>query len=224
MENELTNPAFPQILYNRSRVFSPLVCRGGYVKNSTVEPEIDSGRTTRLNEPKAASGRTAHWDYTFAFWALRLWLGVRALFVGIQKFAAYKSVAQPLIDPSTGQPDASGVMVNVQVKSYALANYAGIPAALRDKFAHEPLFPKFALVLFDRILGPAFILTGIMLIIGLGTRLSLLVQGLLFIALTVGLVLMDSNDGVAYLGIHIGLVAAAFLLAQHNRFVVLKKW
>ena len=63
-----------------------------------------------------------------------------------------------------------------------------------------------------------------MLIVGLGTRVSLLVQGLLFIALTVGLVLIDANDGVAYLGIHIGLVAAAFLLVQHNRFAVLKKW
>lgn len=164
------------------------------------------------------------WDFTFAFLSLRLWLGVRALFVGIQKFAAYKSVAMPLIDPSTGQPDASGVMVNVSVKSYALGNYAGIPVALRDKFAHDPMFPKFALTLFDKMLGPAFILTGIMLIIGLGTRLSLIVQGLLFIALTVGLVLIDANDGVAYLGIHIGLVAAAFLLAQHNRFAVLKKW
>jgi thiosulfate dehydrogenase [quinone] large subunit len=164
------------------------------------------------------------WDSTFAFLVLRLWLGFRALFVGIQKYAAYKSVAMPLIDPSTGQPDASGVMVNVSVKSYAWANYAGIPVGLRDKFANDPLFPKFALTLFDRMLGPAFILTGIMLIIGLGTRVSLLVQGLLFIALTVGLVLIDSNDGVAYLGIHIGLVAAAFLLVQHNRFAVLKKW
>jgi len=166
----------------------------------------------------------AAWDSTFAFLVLRLWLGFRALFVGIQKYAAYKSVAMPLIDPSTGQPDASGVMVNVSVKSYALANYAGIPVGLRDKFANDPLFPKFALAMFDRMLGPAFILTGIMLIIGLGTRVSLLVQGLLFIALTVGLVLIDSNDGVAYLGIHIGLVAAAFLLVQHNRFAVLKKW
>jgi thiosulfate dehydrogenase [quinone] large subunit len=52
----------------------------------------------------------------------------------------------------------------------------------------------------------------------------LLVQGALFIALTVGLVLIDANDGVAYLGIHIGLVAAAFALAQHNRFAVLQKW
>ena len=168
--------------------------------------------------------RKAAWDFTLAFLSLRLWLGVRALFVGIQKYAAYKSVAMPLIDPSTGQPDASGVMVNVSVKSYALANYAGIPPGLRDKFAHDPVFPKFALTLFDRMLGPAFILTGIMLILGLGTRVSLLVQAVLFIALTVGLVLIDANDGVAYLGIHIGLVAAAFLLARHNRFAVLSRW
>ena len=194
------------------------------MKDSVVEPEIDKGRTTEFSGVKAVSGLKGHWDYTFAFWALRLWLGARALFVGIQKFAAYKAVAMPLIDPSTGQPDASGVMVNVNVKSYALANYAGIPAGLKDKFAHEPLFPKVALVLFDRMLGPAFILTGIMLIVGLGTRLSLLVQASLYIALTVGLVLIDQNDGVAYLGIHIGLVAAAFLLAQHNRFAVLKRW
>jgi len=110
---------------------------------------------TALEEKKTDWAARVHWDYTFAFLALRLWLGVRALFVGINKFAAYKSVAMPLIDPSTGQPDASGVMINVNVKSYALANYAGIPVALRDKFAHEPVFPKFALVAFDRMLGPA---------------------------------------------------------------------
>jgi thiosulfate dehydrogenase [quinone] large subunit len=192
--------------------------------NPAIEPETDRGRETGLDEKKVVSGSMVRWDYTFAFLALRLWLGTRALFVGINKFAAYKSVAMPLIDPSTGQPDASGVMVNVTVKSYALANYAGIPVGLRDKFAHEPLFPKFALAVFDKLLGPAFILTGIMLILGLGTRLSLLAQALLFIALTVGLVLIDANDGVAYLGIHIGLVAGAFLLAQHNKFAVLKKW
>ena len=168
--------------------------------------------------------RKVPWDFTFAFLVLRLWLGVRALLVGIGKFGVYHSVAQPLIDPSTGQPDASGVMINVNIKSYALANYSGIPAALKDKFAHEPLLPKFALVAFDKMLGPAFILTGIMLLIGLGTRVSLLIQALIYIALTVGLVLIDQNDGVAWLGIHIGLVSGALLLAQNNRFAVLKKW
>jgi thiosulfate dehydrogenase [quinone] large subunit len=184
----------------------------------------DRGDMTDLTEITLKPGRKLNWDFTFAFLALRLWLGARALFVGIEKFGAYHSVAMPLIDPQTGQPDASGVMVNVNIKSYALANYAGIPAALRDKFAHQPLLPKFALVAFDKMLGPAFILTGIMLLIGLGTRLSLLAQAALFIALTVGLVMIDQSDGVAWLGIHIGLVAGAFLLAQHNRFVVLKKW
>lgn len=198
--------------------------KGGiFLENTVIQPEIDRGRAA-ATATSLDSGGGVRWDFTFAFWALRLWLGVRALFVGINKFAAYKAVAMPLIDPSTGQPDASGVMINVNVKSYALANYAGIPVALRDRFAHEPLFPKFALTLFDRMLGPAFILTGIMLLIGLGTRISLVAQAALFIALTVGLVLIDQNDGVAYLGIHIGLVAAAFLLARHNRLVVLKKW
>src|SRR5580698_5528214 len=179
---------------------------------------------TDSTEGRLVPSRRVNWDFTFAFLALRLWLGVRALFVGIEKFGAYHSVAVPLMDPTTGQPDPSGVMVNVNVKSYALANYAGIPVALRDKFAQEPLFPKFVLTAFDRMLGPAFILTGIMLLIGLGTRLSLLAQAALFIALTVGLVLIDQNDGVAWLGIHIGLVAGALLLAGHNRFAVLKKW
>jgi len=179
---------------------------------------------TELTEKRPDSGRSVNWDFTFAFLALRFWLGVRALFVGIEKFGAYKSVAMPLLDPTTGQPDASGVMVNVNVKTYALANYAGIPASMASRFAHEPMFPKFVLAAFDRILGPAFILTGIMLLIGLGTRLSLAAQGLLFIALTVGLVLINQDDGVAWLGIHIGLVAAAFLLVQYNRFAVLNKW
>jgi thiosulfate dehydrogenase [quinone] large subunit len=185
---------------------------------------MDREHMTDSTERVPAPARKIQWDFTFAFLVLRLWLGMRALLVGIGKFGVYHSVAMPLIDPATGQPDASGVMINVNIKSYALANYAGIPAALRDKFAHEPLLPKFAVVAFDRILGPAFILTGIMLLIGLGTRLSLLVQALLYIALTVGLVLIDQNDGVAWLGIHVGLVAAALLLAQNNRFAVLKKW
>jgi thiosulfate dehydrogenase [quinone] large subunit len=184
----------------------------------------DRGDMTDSTELKLERSRKVHWDFTYAYLVLRLWLGVRSLLIGIEKFGSYRSVAMPLIDPSTGQPDASGVMVNVNFKSYALANYAGIPAALRDKFAHEPLLPKFALVAFDRMLGPAFVLTGIMLLIGLGTRLSLLGQALLYVALTVGLVLINQPDGVAYLGIHIGLVAAALALAEHNRFAVLKKW
>jgi len=163
-------------------------------------------------------------DYTLAFLVLRGWLAVRAILTGIEKFGVYQSVATPVIDPTTGQPDASGVMVNVNVKHYALANYSGIPAGLKDKFTHEPLLPPPLLAAFDHLLGPALIATGVMLLLGLGTRVSLFVQDLIYIALTVGLILIKQDDGISWLGIHVALVAFALILAKHNKLALLKKW
>ena len=163
-------------------------------------------------------------DYTLAFLVLRGWLAVHAILTGIEKFGAYKTIQQPLLDPATGQPDASGALVDVKVKYYALANYSGIPTGLKGKFAHEALLPQFALTAFDHLLGPALIVTGVMLLLGLGTRVSLFVQGLIYIALTVGLILIKQDDGISWLGIHIALVAFAFMLAKHNKLALLKKW
>ncbi|HUC85692.1 MAG TPA: hypothetical protein VL970_10915 [Candidatus Acidoferrales bacterium] len=167
---------------------------------------------------------TCNCDHTLAFLVLRGWLAVRALLTGIEKFGAYQSVATPVIDPATGQPDASGVMMNVNVKHYAFANYSGIPAGLKSKFAYEPLLPHPLLSLFDHLLGPALIITGLMLLLGLGTRLSLFLQGLIYIALTVGLIIIKQDDGISWLGIHVALVALALVLARYNKLAILKKW
>jgi len=167
---------------------------------------------------------TCNCDFTLAFWVLRLWLATRAILTGLEKFGKYDSVAMPVIDPTTGQPDASGVMHNVNIKHYAFANYSGVPSALKDKFCHEPVLPQFALNAFDHLLGPALLLTGIMLLVGLGTRISLFVQGLIYVALTVGLILIHQDDGISWLGIHIALVAFALTLAKHNKLALLKKW
>jgi len=178
-----------------------------------------------MTENKTDQGQCCgNCDYTLAFWVLRGWLAIRAIFTGIEKFGAYKTVQQPLLDPATGQPDASGAMVELKVKFYSLANYSGVPAGLKGKFANEALLPPFALNLFDHLLGPALIVTGVMLLLGLGTRVSLFVQGLIYIALTVGLVLIHQDDGVSWLGIHIALVAFALVLAKHNKLALLKKW
>ena len=162
-------------------------------------------------------------DYSLAFLVLRVWLAVRAILTGVEKFGAYKTVQQPLLD-ATGQPDASGALVDVKVKYYALGNYSGIPAGLKSKFANEVLLPKFALTAFDHLLGPALIVTGVMLLLGLGTRISLFAQGLIYAALTVGLILIHQDDGVSWLGIHVALVAFALTLAKHNKLALLKKW
>jgi thiosulfate dehydrogenase [quinone] large subunit len=63
-----------------------------------------------------------------------------------------------------------------------------------------------------------------MLLLGLGTRLSLFVQGLIYIALTAGLILIRQDDGISWLGIHIALVAMALMLAKYNKLAILKKW
>lgn len=159
-----------------------------------------------------------------AFLLLRGWLALRAILTGIEKFGAYATVQKPLIDPVTGMEDPSGALVDVKVKVYAFTNYSGIPASLKQKLAGEPLLPKFALVSFDWMLGPILILTGLMLLLGLGTRVSLFLQGLIYIALTAGLILIRQDDGVAWLGIHLALVAMALVLVKHNRFTLLKKW
>lgn len=163
-------------------------------------------------------------DLMLAFLVLRGWLAVRAIMTGVEKFGAFKTIQKPLIDPTTGMEDPSGAMLEVKVKFYAFTNYSGIPAPLKDKFANEPLLPQFALTSFDHLLGPALIATGVMLLLGLGTRLSLFLQGLIYIALTVGLILIRQDDGISWLGIHVALVALALMLAKYNQFALLKKW
>jgi thiosulfate dehydrogenase [quinone] large subunit len=165
-----------------------------------------------------------HCEYTLAFLVLRLWLGLRALLAGIEKYASYKTIQKPLIDPTTGMEDPSGAMVEVKMKFYAATNYSGIPVTLKDKFANEPLLPHFALHPFDVLLGPLLIATGAMLLLGLGTRLSLFLQGIIYTFLMVGLLLIGQQDGIAWLGIHAGLVALALMLAKHNRLSLLRKW
>jgi thiosulfate dehydrogenase [quinone] large subunit len=179
---------------------------------------------TESNENKNPGGGCGCDEKSLAFIILRLWLAVRAILAGIEKFGAYKTIQQPLIDPTTGMEDPSGATIDVKIKFYSMTNYSGIPGPLKDKFVNEPLLPKFALSTFDHLLGPLFIITGIMLLIGLGTRLSLFVQGLIYLALTIGLILIKQEDGVAWLGIHIALVAFALALAKHNRLALLKKW
>ncbi len=181
-----------------------------------------SDSTDKKTGGDAANPCGSNCDYTLAFWVLRLWLAVRALLTGIEKFGGYKSVQVPVIDPKTGQPDPDQV-VELKLKFYALANYSGIPSTLKGKFANEWL-PPFATAAFDKVLGPLLIVTGLMLLVGFATRASLFIMGLIYIALTVGLILIHQDDGISWLGIHVALVALALMLVKHNKFSLLKKW
>ena len=170
------------------------------------------------NPPSLMNGQT------LAFLLLRGWLGIRALIAGLDKYSEAVKAQRPLIDPVTGMQDPSGAMVEYTQKIYGLSHYHGVPQALKDKFALEPLLPSVLLNPFYAALGPLLIILGITLLLGIGTRISLFLQGILYIALTIGLMLINQNDGVAWLGIHTALIAMALVLADNNRLALLRKW
>jgi thiosulfate dehydrogenase [quinone] large subunit len=152
----------------------------------------------------------------------RLWLGVRAVQTGVEKFAGTKAADKAVnID---GSPNEYGLTAGGSIKAYALENYHGVPKALMSKFQEEPLMLKFALPLYDKLLGPALLGLGVLILLGLFYRTSLFLLGLLYISLTWGLILIKQDDGVSWLGVHMILIVAALALAQHNRLSILKKW
>jgi thiosulfate dehydrogenase [quinone] large subunit len=155
----------------------------------------------------------------FAFLTLRLWLGGRALITGLEKYSAKITTQEPLLD-AAGAPDASGAMVEIEKKVYGLSHYHAVPESLQTKLGAEPLLPDFLTKPFYAALGPVLIITGLLLIIGVATRLSLFAMGVLYTSLTVGLILIGQDQGVSWLAIHIGLVAMALNLADDNRFAV----
>jgi thiosulfate dehydrogenase [quinone] large subunit len=77
---------------------------------------------------------------------------------------------------------------------------------------------------YDIVLGPALVILGIMLFVGIGTRISLFLQGLLYCSLTFGLILIRQDGGVAWLAAHMILIAYALTLAKHNKLAVMDKY
>jgi thiosulfate dehydrogenase [quinone] large subunit len=156
---------------------------------------------------------------TWAFLLLRAWLGARALVTGIEKFSGTRMAHLPLLD-ANGDPDPSGAMVEVPQKFYAFSNYQAVPDTMQTQFAAEPLMPAFLTTPFYAVLGPVLILLGITMLLGLFNRITLVAMGLLYTALTVGLILIKQDAGIAWLGIHVAMIAMALVLVSHNRFSV----
>jgi thiosulfate dehydrogenase [quinone] large subunit len=158
----------------------------------------------------------------FATLLLRLWLGVRALQTGIEKFAGKVMSEQPVeVDGEAYDPDLTEV---ASTKGYSFDNYNGIPESMKDTFKGEPLMMNWALNLFDKVLGPLLILLGITILLGVANRVSLFILGLIYVGLTWGLILIKQDAGIAWLGVHIVMVAMALNWANHNRLCILKKW
>jgi len=228
----------------------------------STEPETESETEACCS----ACGPCHKLGYIYGALLLRLWLAVRAIQTGLEKYVGTTASDQPVkID---GVPNAQGLSSTESVKEYALSHYHGVPDALFSKFAKEPLMSlpgpletmlkecyrscggkfdgvKLALSdtdaaaatawtrflkepvmlnLYNVVLGPALLVLGVTILLGIASRTSLFLLGLLYISLTWGLILIKQDDGVSWLGVHMILIVMALMLSGYNRCAIFKKW
>lgn len=183
------------------------------LENIQYEPPVNMNKST--TETVTLPLKTDPLAATCAIFMLRIWLGLRCLQAGIEKYAGTSYISEPAI--INGVPDPNGTEIVIELKTYALKNYNGVPSSLSDKFENEPFISEFFLGLYDQCLGPMLIVVGLCVLVGLATRLSLLAMGLIYTSLTFGLILLNQASGIAWLGTHITLIAVALILASYNR-------
>ncbi|MEM1158547.1 MAG: hypothetical protein AAF649_11090 [Verrucomicrobiota bacterium] len=151
----------------------------------------------------------------FSIVLIRIWLGIRSLQAGIEKFSGTQIIAEPTsID---GKANTDDMITETVEKFYAFSNYQGVPLTLYDSLSEEPLIHSALLEVFNNILGPVLLLLGITLLLGIATRTSLLAMGLLYTSLTFGLILLNQSSGIAWLAAHILLIGMMLMFAHRNR-------
>jgi thiosulfate dehydrogenase [quinone] large subunit len=133
-------------------------------------------------------------DASWAFLTLRLFLAIRWLIAGIQKF------------------ELNG--------SYSFANYYENMRRMGSGIAGSTFLPEWMCLPYAYTIGHLMVVLGVMLLLGIKTRIVLLLSSALYISLALGLMAAEEDGGVAWLAIHVGLTAAALLLVRHNRFAI----
>lgn len=140
------------------------------------------------------SSPSPRFEYTAAFLLLRLFLGLRTLLAGIEKFE------------SKGSWSFANYYENMQRMAKGITGASFLPLWMTNAFAHA--------------LGYVLIVLGFALLVGLKTRLTLVLAGLVYVGLSFGLMAVQEGEGVAWLGVHVMMFCFALLLVRHNRFAL----
>ncbi len=139
---------------------------------------------------------SCRWDLAYANLLLRLWIGLRLFFAGLDKFRA-----------GSGD-DATFSLENYEKKMQAIAN-----------LTHENGFlPQNLCDLYAKPLGYLLLIGAVWAVLGLCSRLGIFFCGLLFLSLGVGLATLPDDTEVVYIGVHILVAAGALATNQHNKF------
>lgn len=184
--------------------------------------------------------------YTMAFWLLRFWLAARAIGTGLTKFIGkvngeianpeYEAKIKEAMADGLSRSEAAELVTDVPEKIsgtidvISISTYHGLPEKgpmTIETFSASPLMPSFMVGPYSAVLGYALIALGLTVLLGICTRVSLFLMGLLYISLTWGFIILEPNmgpsaaAGIAYLGVHMLIIVAALFLADYNKFELL---
>jgi thiosulfate dehydrogenase [quinone] large subunit len=131
-------------------------------------------------------------EHTAAFLLLRLFLGLRTLIAGLEKFEANKS--------------------------FSIANYQENMVRMATGISSYSLIPLWAAKAFALSLPWMLLGAGIGILLGLKTRAALFFGGLIYVGLGFGLMAVQEGEGVAWIGMQVLMFSFALYLARADRF------
>jgi thiosulfate dehydrogenase (quinone) large subunit len=143
-----------------------------------------------------SSDSKGHCQWAYAHVILRLWVGMRLFFAGIDKFRAKGST------------------------DYSFDQLEKNLAPISDLMKANTALPGFMITPYFYTLAFGLTLIGLTCILGIFTRLSLFIGGLLFISLSLGLMMLPDDNAAVMLGLQVGLAAMALVTLKPNKFSV----
>lgn len=133
-------------------------------------------------------------EYTAAFLLLRLFLGLRTLLAGVEKFEANKS--------------------------FSLTNYTENMTRMATGISNYSFIPLWAAKMFALSLGFILAILGVTILLGIKSRASLFLGGLVYVSLGFGLMAVQEGEGVAWIGMQVLMFAVALVLVRNERFAL----
>ena len=133
-------------------------------------------------------------EYTAAFLLLRLFLGLRTLLAGLEKFEANKS--------------------------FSFSNYTENMTRMATGISNYSLIPLWAAKMFALSLGFLLVGLGAAILLGIKSRIALFLGGLVYVGLGFGLMAVQEGEGVAWIGMQVLMFAVALVLVRNDRLAL----
>lgn len=144
--------------------------------------------------PASNSSILVRGEYTAAFLILRLFLGLRTLMAGLEKFEANRS--------------------------FSTANYSENMTRMATGISNNSVIPLWAAKAFAMPLGYVLTILGIALLLGVKSRVTLFITGIVYTGLGFGLMAVQEGEGVAWIGMQVLMFVVALVLVRNERFAV----